>query len=95
VPKLPVSWDCPVLTTAPLVENAIKFAAVPKVGACAKFILGSDNNVKIVIVTSNIFALVMFVFSIFFFILQRSKPFEGYFLHLLLKNLHNSFTSCL
>ena len=35
VPKFPVSWDCPVFTTAPSLVKAIKFAAVPSVGAWA------------------------------------------------------------
>jgi hypothetical protein len=44
VPKLPVSCDCPVFTTAPVVVNAIKFAAVPNVGACPKSYFGDPRN---------------------------------------------------
>jgi len=46
VPTLPVRWENPVLLTAPFVENRTKLAAVPKLGACAKFTKEINSSIR-------------------------------------------------
>lgn len=58
VPTLPVSCELLLFVTAPLDENKTNPAAVPKVGACAKFIRGKDTKVRIEEKISNFFAIV-------------------------------------